>query len=221
MGCWGITAFESDEGLDALGCIRKHLPKDGKVKLEDIIDSLKKDLWNHPQDIKEGYTHTSPMMLAEVMVKFLDGETAELDFYGLCESKSVCFSGISSFTADKQSIQYLQKYLSEHLKYKRQMDDFGEKYGEKWGGFVKELDWIEWQGHMEFLIHRMNLLLAATETSGELLDMQYSGEENLQKQLAAVCEKEGHLWQEGNADPENGTGDLECGRCCETITLKW
>lgn len=30
MGCWGITAFESDEGLDALGCIRKNLPKDGK-----------------------------------------------------------------------------------------------------------------------------------------------------------------------------------------------
>ena len=129
--------------------------RDGKVKLEDIIDSLKKDLWNHPQDIKEGYTHTSPMMLAEVMVKFLDGEAAELDFYGLCESKSVRFSGISSFTADKQSVQYLQEYLSEHLKYKRQMDDFGEKYGEKWGGFVKELDWIEWQGHMEFLIHRM------------------------------------------------------------------
>lgn len=53
------------------------------------------------------------------------------------------------------------------------MDDFGEKYGEKWGGWVKELDWIEWQKYMEFLIHRMNLLLAATETSDELLDMEY------------------------------------------------
>ena len=109
-------------------------------------------------------------------MKFLDGEAAELDFYGLCESKSIRFSGISSFTADKQSIKYLQEYLSEHLKYKRQMDDFGEKYGEKWGGFVKELDWIEWQEHMEFLIHRMNLLLASDEEFGELLAMQYSGE---------------------------------------------
>lgn len=136
-------------------------------------------------------------------MKFLDGETAELDFYDLCESKSVRFSGISSFTADKESIQYLQEYLSEHLKYKHQMDDFGEKYGEKWGGFVKEPDWIEWHGHMEFLIHRMNLMLASNEEFGELMDMQYSGEENLQKQLADVCKKEGHLWQEINADSEN------------------
>lgn len=29
MGCWGITAFESDAGLDAVCCIRRSLPRMG------------------------------------------------------------------------------------------------------------------------------------------------------------------------------------------------
>ena len=33
MGCWGITAFESDAGLDAISLIRKHLPEQGDVEL--------------------------------------------------------------------------------------------------------------------------------------------------------------------------------------------
>lgn len=28
MGCWGVNAFESDEGLDALEWIRNHIPED-------------------------------------------------------------------------------------------------------------------------------------------------------------------------------------------------
>ena len=37
MGCWGITAFESDAGLDAVCCIRRSLPKDGKLELDAVI----------------------------------------------------------------------------------------------------------------------------------------------------------------------------------------
>ena len=32
MGCWGITAFESDAGLDAVDFIRNNLPEDGKLQ---------------------------------------------------------------------------------------------------------------------------------------------------------------------------------------------
>ena len=38
MGCWGITAFESDTGLDAIGLIRNHLPEQGDVKLQQMIE---------------------------------------------------------------------------------------------------------------------------------------------------------------------------------------
>ena len=36
MGCWGITAFESDAGLDAISLIRKHLPEQGDVESRGI-----------------------------------------------------------------------------------------------------------------------------------------------------------------------------------------
>ena len=215
MGCWGITAFESDVGLDALGFIRVHLPTDGKLKLENIISQLKSDEWNAPENVSDGNPHSSPMMLAEVMVKFLDRDIKELDF-GQENKKKPLFSSISSFTATKESVQWIRDYLSDTLKYSRERANDVPR-----SGWFKEQDWLDWQEHMEFLIHRMDLLLAATEISGELLDMENSGEENFQKQMSAVCEQKGHLWQESNADHESGTSNLECKRCCETMTLKW
>ena len=46
MGCWGITAFESDAGLDAISLIRKHLPEQGDVELRQMLAWLKADSWN-------------------------------------------------------------------------------------------------------------------------------------------------------------------------------
>ena len=37
MGCWGITALESDNGLDAVGCVRYNLPADGQLDLGDCL----------------------------------------------------------------------------------------------------------------------------------------------------------------------------------------
>jgi hypothetical protein len=45
MGCWGITAFESDAGLDAISLIRKHLPEQGDVELRQMLAWLKADSW--------------------------------------------------------------------------------------------------------------------------------------------------------------------------------
>lgn len=50
MGCWGITAFESDAGLDAVELIRKNLPEDGRLELENLIEALRKSSWNTPPD---------------------------------------------------------------------------------------------------------------------------------------------------------------------------
>ena len=47
-GCWGITAFESDEGPDAVEFIRENLPEDGKLELEALLEALKQDSWNAP-----------------------------------------------------------------------------------------------------------------------------------------------------------------------------
>ena len=70
MGCWGITAFESDAGLDAISLIRKHLPEQGDVELRQMLAWLKADSWNAPPEVSEGVSHTSPMAVAELIVKF-------------------------------------------------------------------------------------------------------------------------------------------------------
>ena len=41
--------------------------------------------------------------------------------------------------------------------------------GRKWGGWLKEKDWISWQSHMEFLIGRMDELLSAPGDVVELI----------------------------------------------------
>ena len=40
MGCWGITAFESDAGLDAVDFIRNNLPEDGKLQVQRVLEEL-------------------------------------------------------------------------------------------------------------------------------------------------------------------------------------
>ena len=35
------------------------------------------------------------------------------------------------------------------------------------------------------------------------------------------CEKEGHRWKETDADPENGTSDMECENCGMTGHIQW
>lgn len=70
MGCWGITALESDNGLDAVRCVRYNLPADGQLDLGEMLERLKKDRWNAPCDVKLGCAHTSPMALAEIVVKY-------------------------------------------------------------------------------------------------------------------------------------------------------
>ena len=43
--------------------------------------------------------------------------------------------------------------------------------------------------------------------------------EQLEKEIE--CEKEGHRWKETNADPENGTSDMECENCGMTDHIQW
>ena len=66
MGCWGITAFESDAGLDSVDYIRSNLPKGGKLDLGEIIDALQNDQIRLP-DVEFAENHTSPMALAEIV----------------------------------------------------------------------------------------------------------------------------------------------------------
>ena len=64
-------------------------------------------------------------------------------------------------------------------------------------------------------------VLASDPEKGELAELQVSGEINYQKEVERICEQEGHVWKETNADCESGTSDLECERCHKFQVLHW
>lgn len=169
MGCWGITAFQSDTGLDAVGFIRAHLPDDGKLDLGTLIESLKQDKWNAPSDVQNGDSHTSPMALAEIIVNFLDQNADSMDYDEEWANADKKFSTLISFAASKESLQWIRDYLSDTLCHARKNADFDAGRNETWGGWFQKEDWIAWQSHMETLINRMDSLLAAPDHSVELV----------------------------------------------------
>lgn len=165
MGCWGITAFESDEGLDAVDLIRRNLPGNGKLEAKMVITLLKKDIWCAPPDTADGESHTSPMAFAELMVKFLDRDTSGLDYEDVYFSEGSKFSSLISFTADQESIHWIHDYLMHTLGHSRKE----ATWWKKWGGWFQEKDWLNWQAHMERLIERMNQLMEIPEDMIELI----------------------------------------------------
>jgi len=173
MGCWGITAFESDAGLDALGFVRHKLPEDGKLELGKIIEAMKKDEWSVPSDVTDGCSHTAPMALAEIMMNFLDGDISDMDYDEEWAADDNKFSSVTSFTADKESVQWLRDYLSDTLKSAKVNAEFRAKQGahewDRWGGWRTEELWQGWQNHMSALVSRLDGLFASPESQIELV----------------------------------------------------
>jgi len=175
MGCWGITAFESDDGLDALSLFRGNLPEDGKLELGKMIEAMQKDEGYVP-DVTDGYSHTGPMALAEIMMNFLDQDIGDLDYDEEWAKNDNKFNSVTSFTATKESIRWLRDYLSDTLKYAKENAEFRAKHGnDEWdqrGGWREEKDWYGWQNHMSMLVSRMDSLLSSPGSQIELLHPQ-------------------------------------------------
>ena len=155
MGAWGIRAFESDAGLDAVDFIRKQLPKDGKADLRTILAAMRQEVCGMC-DPAIGQSHSAPMALAEILVKFLDRDIGALDYDNDWAAEDNKFAALQSFTADKESLSQIEDYLSESLQALRAQADSGRK----WGGWIAEEDWLAWQSHMEALIDLMDTLIA-------------------------------------------------------------
>lgn len=168
MGCWGITAFESDAGLDAVICIRKNLPEDGKLDLDAVIQRLQQDGWNRPADVSEGVSHTSPMALAELMFQLMDHDLSRLDYPDERADKDKKFGSLTSFQASKDALQWLRIYLSGTL---QSAVANAEQEG-NWGGWFHKEDWNEWREHMASLVERLDNLLALPEDTIDLLTVQ-------------------------------------------------
>ena len=164
MGCWGITAFESDAGLDAVDYIRHILPEDGELDLGKIIETLKADDVRLP-DTQNAESHSSPMALAEIIVKLVDHDMGSLDYddeYFAGEKK---FADLTSFSASKESLRWLRDYLVDTLQSARK---WAGREG-NWNGWFEEKNWIGWQEHLATLVGRLDGLLAEQGNTIDLL----------------------------------------------------
>ena len=175
MGCWGITAFESDAGLDAVGLIRYNLPENGQLELSEIIKAMQQEKWHEP-DVSDGRSQTGPMALAEIIMKYLDQDKRGLDYDEEWAAGDNKFSSVTSFTADKESLQWLRGYISDTLEHAKENAVFmAEHTTDEWdlrGGWREEKDWTGWQDHMSSLIGRLDVLIAFPESTIELNRMQ-------------------------------------------------
>lgn len=175
MGCWGITAFESDAGLDTVGLIRKNLPEDGRLDLGKIIEVMQKKN-GRVYDVTEGHSHTGPMALAEILVKFLNRDISELDYDEDWAKNDNKFSSITSFAASKESVQWLRDYISDTLKYAKENAEFRAENAtnecDQWGGWFEEKNWHDWQNHMSMLVSHLDGLLSSPESQFELIRPQ-------------------------------------------------
>ena len=163
MGCWGISALQSDSGLDAISYVRKKLLWEGRLDLDTVIDTLQKSSWNRPPEASEGLSHTSFMAVAELIVLYLNKDAASLDYVGQWSEKDGKFASIQSFTASKESLAYLRDYLSDSLRYAKENAKCKAEHEEMWGG------WLE---HMEALVSCLDTLLAAEGNLLELVPQQ-------------------------------------------------
>ena len=175
MGCWGITAFESDAGLDAVGFIRSVLPENGKLKLESIIAAMHVDKnaqWYIPA-VEDGDSHTGPMALAEIMAKYLDGDAGDMDYDEEWAARDNKFKDVTSFTTDKSSIRWPRGYVSDTFDAAIKNAEYRAQHGTgEWdqrNGWRENEDWQGWKDHMAGLVSRMDGLLALPDSRIELI----------------------------------------------------
>ena len=178
MGCWGITAFESDTGLDAIEFIREKLPVGGKVELDKMLENLRGDSWNAPPDVESAGAHTSVMALAELMIKFADGDMGSLDYEDEWAKEERKFSSITSFAASRETVLWIRNYMFDTLRHIKEEAGAQTEDGKKWGGWFEEKNWIGWQGHVENLIKRLEELL---EKEGDTIQFWNAGMQRAEK----------------------------------------
>lgn len=163
MGSWGITALESDGGLDAVGAIRE-LAADGTMDLKEVLSVLKQEEWYAPP-AKQGQIHSGIEALAELMLKYREGAAEDLDH----PHEEVKFSSVSSFAAEKDDLQWIREYLSDTL---CSAIEKTEKAEVTWGGWFREPDWNAWRERMRMLIDTMDTLLSLPGDPIELQNAQ-------------------------------------------------
>jgi hypothetical protein len=149
MGSWGIKALESDSGLDVIDFLEDFYYGKTKITLSEIITEFQKEgfLSSDFEDIEFLYDNTA-MSLAELYLMFK--EAGELNYDNEDEKKSL--RNKKSFDADKKSILFILRYLTD-IKNEKKDEEGIREFTE----LMKKSDyWEESKNHLDFLITKLN-----------------------------------------------------------------
>ena len=119
-----------------------------------------------------GWTaHTSPMALAEIMVKFLEQDLESLDHDVGPYMRQNKYSMVTSFTATKESIQWVRNYIADTLRHSRRNAQV-ESQNRKVGRLVQGRGIGRLAGTYDRLIGRLDELLLLVDSQIELVNIR-------------------------------------------------
>lgn len=142
MGAWGISALQSDEGLDVLNFLEETcLPGHTALKLEEIIDSMKGEgFFGETFEEIDFFYDQSALALTELYLdwldtgKFPDGES---------------WDHIREFAASGEALGFLLRYLHDIR------DEVPDEDGEREIVELRKNSRDEWSAHLDTLIQKL------------------------------------------------------------------
>ncbi|GHU65718.1 hypothetical protein AGMMS49983_13920 [Clostridia bacterium] len=152
MGAWGVKALDSDEGLDVVDFLMTHIPESHEFELSKLIVMLKEEgFFGETFEDIDSFYDNSAMALAELYLMFFDTNMLNYDYQEYGES----LRSVKSFTADKDALCFLLRYLSD-IRDNVPDSDGSRETVEMW----QDSDsWDDWKTHLGHLIERIENLI--------------------------------------------------------------
>jgi Domain of unknown function (DUF4259) len=158
MGAWGLTALESDQGLDVVDFVKRFVSniKAEPVNLDtaELIDAMKKDgFFGQNFEEVDFYFDNSAMALAELYLMFK--HSGKLDYEDENQSQDLA-KRVKSFVADKAALSFILRYLND-IKLNEIKSEKPDKHGNR---EIIELwresnNWDEWKANLNNLIEEL------------------------------------------------------------------
>ena len=187
MGCFGVRAFDSDDGMDAIDTLRASLPPAGiAFELKAAIRTLL-DTPDMVPDANKGLMHAGPVALTELLIRYKDGSVDVLDSD---DEEPIKFAAVEALIVDHRSVSWMHDYLSNILRVRVEYADRQEKESgddrTSWGGWREKSDWLLWQKHMAKLMGFLDtLILKAKDGPFDLLEAEIDEPED--EEPALIC----------------------------------
>ena len=166
VGTWGYRALESDAGLDLIDELKDYAKNRTEFKLNEVIRDLGQDgqgFFGKTFDDIDQFYDNSAIALTELYFMFLDSGAFKgqfddflFDYTLLPDIYDVDYKmhNIKSFTADKDSLKFLLRYLTDIRD--EVPDDDGEREYVELRRTSPHIGYFEsWQKHLHHLIFRL------------------------------------------------------------------